>query len=160
MTKAVQLSELPIYGKDKGGQLSWLLDGVIMTAAVAGVFIAVVASGALVHRAAAAVQVSAVSSGPDKPAGAPLLWVVREGGASVYLFGSAGDHAVLDQRVFAAFDTASAAWFETPYYAYVPAAVDGGADLMLYRRAGDLRIARTELDEEKAGFQPGTGLAV
>jgi len=158
MTKAVQLSSVPLL-EDKGGQLSWLLDGVLITAAILGVFLAVLGGAAWTHRAFAAIRVSEAAAS-DRPAGAPLLWVVKEGDATVYLFGSAGDRAVLDQRVFTAFDNASAAWFETPYFADLPATANGSADLALYRRAGDLRIARAALDEERVGFTPGQGLSV
>ena len=50
------------------------------------------------------------------PTGAPLLWSVHKGKATVYLFGSI--HALqdnmswMDPRLFQAFDTADAAWFE------------------------------------------------
>lgn len=52
------------------------------------------------------------------PTGAPLLWKVTNGEATVYLFGSV--HALppgvewMDARLFQAFDTADAAWFEVP----------------------------------------------
>lgn len=52
------------------------------------------------------------------PTGAPLLWKVTNGEATVYLFGSV--HALppgvewMDGRLFQAFDTADAAWFEVP----------------------------------------------
>lgn len=52
------------------------------------------------------------------PIGAPLLWKVTSGKATVYLFGSV--HALppgvewMDARLFQAFDTADAVWFEVP----------------------------------------------
>jgi uncharacterized protein len=52
------------------------------------------------------------------PVGAPLLWKVTSAKATVYLFGSI--HALppgvewMDARLFQAFDTADAAWFEVP----------------------------------------------
>ncbi len=52
------------------------------------------------------------------PIGAPLLWKVSTGKATVYLFGSV--HALppgiewMDARLFQAFDTADAVWFEVP----------------------------------------------
>ncbi len=50
--------------------------------------------------------------------GAPLLWRVQNGDATVYLFGSI--HVLkpgtdwMDKRLFQAFDSADAAWFEVP----------------------------------------------
>ena len=50
--------------------------------------------------------------------GAPLLWRVQNGQATVYLFGSI--HVLkpgtdwMDKRLFQAFDSADAAWFEVP----------------------------------------------
>ncbi len=52
------------------------------------------------------------------PTGAPLLWRVQNGQATVYLFGSI--HVLkpgtdwMDKRLFQAFDSADAAWFEVP----------------------------------------------
>lgn len=52
------------------------------------------------------------------PIGAPLLWRVQNGDATVYLFGSI--HVLkpgsewMDKRLFQAFDSADAAWFEVP----------------------------------------------
>ncbi len=57
---------------------------------------------------------------PALPAatGAPLLWKVSSGKATVYLFGSIhllpSGSQWMDTRLFRAFDTADAAWFEVP----------------------------------------------
>jgi len=74
------------------------------------------------HRAgavpAAVVQTPDVAEAQAGPTGAPLLWVVKEGGATVYLFGSV--HVLrqnldwMDRRLFQAFDSADQAWFELP----------------------------------------------
>ncbi len=52
------------------------------------------------------------------PTGSPLLWVVHNGKATVYLFGSIhvlkGNTTWMDPRLFQAFDTADEAWFEVP----------------------------------------------
>ncbi len=60
----------------------------------------------------------AASSVLPAPTGAPLLWKVSSGSATVYLFGSihylpAGT-TWMDKRLFQAFDSADAAWFEVP----------------------------------------------
>lgn len=52
------------------------------------------------------------------PTGAPLLWAVHNGKATVYLFGSIhalqANQSWMDPRLFQAFDTAQEAWFEVP----------------------------------------------
>jgi len=67
--------------------------------------------------AAVAVASKATDALPG-PIGAPLLWRVQNGDATVYLFGSI--HVLkpgsewMDKRLFQAFDSADAAWFEVP----------------------------------------------
>ncbi|ESQ85915.1 hypothetical protein AEAC466_01675 [Asticcacaulis sp. AC466] len=58
------------------------------------------------------------------PTGSPLLWVVKTGDATLYLFGSI--HMLrqnlnwMDSRLFQAFDMSDEAWFELPDLEYQP----------------------------------------
>ena len=68
-----------------------------------------------IHRPVAAAESPAALPGAT---GAPLLWRVQSGQATVYLFGSI--HVLkpgtdwMDKRLFQVFDSADAAWFEVP----------------------------------------------
>ena len=162
MTKAVSFEDNGV-SPPKTGQLSWLLDATIISAAAFGVVAVFLGSSVATYRAkpaVATVAMFATLDNPDAaeaaagPTGAPLLWVMKDADSTVYLFGSvpaiAGEAKWMDQRLFAAFDTADSAWFETSSYAYVPAHADGGADLALYRRADALRKPRLGLDSNRA----------
>jgi len=65
-----------------------------------------------------AVATSPAAAALPGPTGAPLLWRVQNRQATVYLFGSI--HVLkpgtdwMDKRLFQAFDSADAAWFEVP----------------------------------------------
>lgn len=75
-------------------------------------------------RTAHPVALSTAAVTPDEhdlqiaPIGTPLLWRMQKDGNTVYLFGSV--HVLksslnwMDTRLFRAFDTADAAWFEVP----------------------------------------------
>lgn len=83
--------------------------------------LAVITWTALKFDAPAAHKPVAVAQSPAAlpgAVGAPLLWRVQNGKATVYLFGSI--HVLkpgtdwMDRRLFQAFDSADAAWFEVP----------------------------------------------
>lgn len=71
-----------------------------------------------VERPAAVAMAARPGDALPGPIGAPLLWRVQNGQATVYLFGSI--HVLkpgtdwMDKRLFQAFDSADAAWFEVP----------------------------------------------
>ena len=178
MTKSVSFEDRVSKG-EKTGQLSWLLDSTLISAAALGVIVVFVGTSIITHRAKPAVDTIAMFASfgnPDMaeaaagPTGAPLLWVVKDknakdGGATVYLFGSvpeiAGEARWMDQRLFGAFDNADSAWFDNGALPYVPAHASGGADLVLYRRADALGKGRLALDSNRAPpILAGSGLDV
>lgn len=136
----------------KGGQLSWLLDTAIIGSAAVCIFATVVPAGIWTHRGQTLNPPSAfVARGdPDAteaaagPTGAPLLWRVHEGNATVYLFGSVSsrhpDLGWMDPRLFQAFDGADEVWLahtvRTP--ALGDLAADRGPSLLLAQRAARL----------------------
>ena len=162
MTKSVSFEDNRL-SPPKTGQLSWVLDTAIVGAATAGVIVVFLTGSVATYRAKPAVETIAMFAtfdNPDAaeaaagPTGSPLLWVMKDADSTVYLFGSvpaiAGESKWMDQRLYAAFDSAESAWFETQSFAYVPARASGGADLALYRRADALRKPRLGLDSNRA----------
>lgn len=115
-----QVSETPAWVRDT-------CLGLLASAVVAAAW-SLLWPGEAVKSAPVAIPVSAVVPAlplsPDAreaqsgPTGAPLLWAARSGKATVYLFGSI--HVLkpgldwMDARLFRAFDSADAAWFEVP----------------------------------------------
>ena len=176
MTKITNIQEYqpPV---EKTGQLSWMLDlGLLATAAVC-VVVTTVGAGLWLNRSREAPAVVLnITAGQDPdmaeaqagPMGAPLLWVAKKDNATVYLFGSV--HLMppgtvwMDQRLFAAFDSADQVWFETRNLDNLPAVKDSrvtvGADVALFRRAKllDKSVGGFEADRSPRG-KPGTGFS-
>lgn len=132
-----------------GGELSWALDAAIIIGAAAAIFVTVIPAGLWVHRGQRTVApvVFTASGNPDAaeavagPTGAPLMWRVSQGQATLYLFASVSSHhrdlGWMDSRLFQAFDGANAVWLDS-----VPAAprdgdlnAERGPLLMLAQRA-------------------------
>lgn len=176
MTKLTHIQEYhtPV---EKTGQLSWMLDLGLLTAAAVCVLVTTVAGGLWVHRSREApAMVLNVAPGVDPdlaeahagPMGAPLLWMAKKGDATVYLFGSV--HLLppgttwMDQRLFVAFDSADQVWFETRNLDLLPPVTDSrvtvGADVALFRRAKvlDKAVGGFEADRSPRG-RPGTGFS-
>ena len=176
MTKITHLQER-FAPAEKTGQFSWALDaGIIVTAAVC-VVVTTVAVGVSMHASKHvapvmmtftdqrdATEVEARSG----PTGAPLLWVAKDGDSTVYLFGSV--HLLpqgtdwMDQRLFAAFDSANQVWFETQNLDRLPAIGDkhlkAGADQALFHRAQVMgkRVGGFEANRSTSG-RLGTGFS-
>lgn len=176
MTKLTNIQEYQGV-PEKTGQLSWLLDlGIILTAA-ACVVVTTVAAGISLHgsRQAPASIIAFNDQGDataiearSGPMGAPLLWVAKDRDSTVYLFGSVHlmpqDTDWMDQRLFAAFDSADQVWFETPNLDRLPPVGDSqlsaGADLALFHRARvlDKRVGGFEGNRQPDG-RHGTGFS-
>ncbi len=134
------------------GQLSGLLDAGIIAAAAACIVVTVIPAGMFAHRAheLSTPAVFTATGDPDTaeaaagPVGAPLLWRVQDGKATVWLFGSVParhrDLTWMDSRLFQAFDGADAVWFETTGAMPAEGNIwgDRGASVLLNQRAGRL----------------------
>ncbi|MEI9903651.1 MAG: TraB/GumN family protein [Asticcacaulis sp.] len=147
------------FTPSEGGQLSWAVDLAIVAGATACIFVTVIPAGLWVHRGqqTAAPVVFAGAGHPDAaeaqagPTGAPLLWRVRQGASTLYLFGTVSTHhrdlGWTDSRLFQAFDHADSVWFDR----VPPPAAEGnlkaerGPALLLSQRAVRLNKPVTEL---------------
>ncbi len=140
----------------------WLVEAAIIMTAAVGIAVIVPPLGMWWHRShnpdAVTVAFSPVAD-PDAaeagagPTGSPLLWVVKAGDATVYLFGgfsSTGDIAPgwMDRRLFTAFDNADTVVFEVAAYPDVlPADMSVlRPDAALFQRANALRKVSLGLD--------------
>ena len=158
----------------------WLVEaGLIMGAAV-GIAIVVPPLGMWWHRSHnsdATVVAFSAAADPDAaeaeagPTGSPLLWVMKAGDATVYLFGgfsSTGDIAPgwmdqrwMDQRLVKAFDNADTVVFEVGAYPdALPAdKVTLRPDAALFQRATALRKMTLGLDgDAEAGRVTAEGV--
>jgi hypothetical protein len=158
----------------------WLVEaGLIMGAAV-GIAIVVPPLGMWWHRSHnsdATVVAFSAAADPDAaeaeagPTGSPLLWVMKAGDATVYLFGglnSTGDIASgwmdqrwMDQRLVKAFDNADTVVFEVGAYPdALPAdKVTLRPDAALFQRATALRKMTLGLDgDAEAGRVTAEGV--
>lgn len=133
----------------KTGQLSWLLDAGIITAATIAIVATVIPAGLWTHRSQNAAAPAVFNAAGDIDAaeantaaiGAPLLWRVSNGEATVWLFGTVPSHhrdlGWMDPRLFQAFDASKEVWLDN----VPPAPREGdltaerGASLLLTQRA-------------------------
>jgi uncharacterized protein YbaP (TraB family) len=90
------------------------------------------------------------------PTGSPLLWVVKTGGSTVYLFGgfNSADKVAsgwMDRRLFTAFDNADTTMFEVGAYPDILPSdmVTLRPDAALFHRADALRKMTVGLDKGK-----------
>jgi|GEM_PF-1638103 len=140
----------------------WLVEAGIIMGAAMGIAVVIPPLGLWWHRAHnpdVVIMAFSPAADPDAaeaeagPTGSPLLWVVKSGEATVYLFGGysrAGDIASgwMDQRLFAAFDNADTAIFEAGAFSGVRPAdrMTLRPDAALYQRANALRKISIALD--------------
>lgn len=144
----------------------WLVEaGIIMGAAI-GIAVVVPPLGVWWHRSHnpdATIVTFEAATDPDTaeaqagPTGSPLLWVMKAGDSTVYLFGgfnSAGEVASgwMDRRLFTAFDNADVTIFEVGAYPDILPAdmVTLRPDAALYHRADALRKMTMGLDKGAA----------
>ena len=152
------------FAKKRKRSSRWLVEaGLIMSAAVA-VAVVVPPLGMWWHRSHnpdMTVVAFATTADPDAaealagPTGSPLLWVMKAGNSTVYLFGgfnSTGDIASvwMDQRLFKAFDNADTVVFEVGAYPDILPAdkVTLRPDAALFQRATALRKMTFGLDRD------------
>lgn len=152
-----------VFFKKRKRSTRWLVEaGIIMGAAV-GIAVVVPPLGMWWHRShnPDAVTVAFTpAADPDTaeagagPTGSPLLWVMKAGDSTVYLFGgfsSSGDIASgwMDRRLFTAFDNADTTLFEVGAYPDVLPAdvVTLRPDAALYHRADAMRKMTVGLDK-------------
>jgi uncharacterized protein YbaP (TraB family) len=151
-----------VFVKKRKRSSRWLVEaGVIMGAAV-GIAAVVPPLGMWWHRSHnpdMTVTAFSATADPDAaeaqagPTGSPLLWVMKAGNSTVYLFGgfnSTDDIASgwMDQRLFKAFDNADTVVFEVGAYPDVLPAdmVTLRPDAALFQRATALRKMTLGLD--------------
>ncbi len=141
------------------GQLSWLLDAGIITAATVAIFATVIPAGLWTHRSQNAAPPAVFNAAGDMDAaeansgaiGAPLLWRVSDGHATVWLFGTVASHhrdlGWMDSRLFQAFDATHEVWLDTvpPSPREGDLTAERGASLLLSRRAARLNKPVTAL---------------
>jgi uncharacterized protein YbaP (TraB family) len=154
------------FAKKRKRSSRWLAEaGIIMGAAVA-VAVVVPPLGMWWHRSHNPnMTVAVFSAAPDPdvaealagPTGSPLLWVMKAGDSTVYLFGgfnSAGEVASgwMDRRLFTAFDNADTTIFEVGAYPDILPAdmVTLRPDAALFHRADTMRKMTVGLDKGKA----------
>ncbi|HTM80215.1 TraB/GumN family protein [Asticcacaulis sp.] len=150
------------FAKKRKRSSRWLVEaGIIMGAAV-GIAIVVPPLGMWWHRSHnsdATVVAFSAAADPDAaealagPTGSPLLWVMKTGDSTVYLFGgfNSADNIAsgwMDQRLFKAFDNADTVVFEVGAYPdALPAdKVTLRPDAALFQRATALRKMTLGLD--------------
>jgi uncharacterized protein YbaP (TraB family) len=152
------------FTRKRKRSLRWLVEAAIIMGAAMGVAIVIPPLGMWWHRSHNPDVVTVAfepQTDPDMaeaqagPTGSPLLWVMKKGEATVYLFGgfsSTGDIASgwMDRRLFTAFDNADAVVFEVGDYPDVLPAdtVTLRPDAALYHRAGALRKVSVGLDSQ------------
>lgn len=152
----------------------WLADAGIIMGAAMGIAVVIPPLGLWwhwSHNPDAVIMAFSPAADPDAaeaeagPTGSPLLWVVKSGEATVYLFGgysSAGDIASgwMDRRLFTAFDNADTAIFEVGAYPDVLPAdrVTLRPDAALFHRASALRKVSIGLDGNEAGRVTAEGV--
>ena len=151
------------FAKKRKRSSRWLVEaGIIMGAAI-GVAVVVPPLGMWWHRShnpAATVMAFQAATDPDTmealagPTGSPLLWVMKRGDSTVYLFGSFNStdsiaSGWMDQRLFKAFDNAHTAMFEVGAYPDILPAdkVTLRPDAALFQRADALRKMTIGLDK-------------
>ncbi len=152
-----------VFAKKRKRSYRWMVEaGIIMGAAV-GIAVVVPPLGMWWHRSHnpdVTVVTFEAAIDPDTaeaqagPTGSPLLWVMKAGDSTVYLFGgfnSAGDVASgwMDQRLFTAFDNADTTIFEVGAYPDILPAdkVTPRPDAALFHRADALRKMTVGLDK-------------
>jgi len=153
----------------------WLVEAGIIMAAAMGIAVVIPPLGMWWHRSHNPDVVTvafAPETDPDiaeaqaGPTGSPLLWVMKSGDATVYLFGgfsSTGgiESGWMDRRLFTAFDNADAVVFEVGAFPDVLSAdaVTLRPDAALFHRANALRKVSIGLDSrDEAGRVTAEGV--